>query len=185
MTEALHYGALLPALAAVLYRTRLPRGTVLVASAFAVSWAGDYAALWAGGAWYPSYLWLAAQFGFVAWAVLEYDRDRLMVVVALTLAVWLDAFLVSTSPDVLVTAIGSAIVVPAAIKTRHPFALALALYFGIGSALYLMMVAHVSDPVGFTPWWWAYQGARVAGWGTFLWTLWKHNHPHAGGRRAG
>lgn len=172
--EALHYGALLPAFAAVLYRTRIPRGTVLVAAAFAVSWAGDGFALFTGGAWYTSYLWLPVQFGLVLWAVVPGEVGRLKGLVGLLLAAGAGVVFLAPAPDMLVTVAGAVLVVPAALHDRHPLALAIVLYFGLGSALYLVMVSHVNDPAGFGPWWWAYQLARVAGWGAFLWAIWRH-----------
>lgn len=182
IAEALHYGAVLPAAGAVLCRTRLPRGTALIATAFAVSWLGDTLAWATGGAWYTSHLWLPVQFGLVLWAVTERGADRVLPLALILAATLVSMAVFAPGPDVVITLTGSALVLVTAMRSRHPLALPVLIYFGVGSVCYLMMVSHYVTGTamggGFDSWWWAYQAARVMAWAAFLWILW------GGGRRA-
>ena len=171
MTEALHYGALLPALGLWPLRRRLPDGAGLVACAFAVSWLGDMWALVAGGAWYGSYLWLPVQLGLALYVVADWDAlGPLLAILALLAAYDIGT---ASGPDVVITAVGSAAIVTIAIRTAHPLAVPLVLYFGLGSALYLVMVSQAPGGT-FLAWWWAYQSARVLAWAAFLGILWRN-----------
>lgn len=144
-------------------RRRLPPGVVWLSASFAVATVGDLWATAAGGAWWPSYLWLPVQLALAVRAVSVSDGKEY-----LGFWTWLGALalydvLVVTGPDVLVTAVGSAVVTSLAMRTGGRLSVPILIYFGAGSVAYLGMVASIGGEA-FMAWWWAYQACRVLGW---------------------
>ncbi len=154
MLEALHLAALVPALALLLRGpTKLPSAYLLLALAFAVSWAGDSLGWFLGGSWAAAmYVWVPVQVGLVLLALVdEWDRSKMLALVVFAAVV--SAFISYPDPEVLVVTLGStAIVLHAKGDMRAP----LYLYFGVGTLLYLMMVSGE-----FMAYWYGYQTARL------------------------
>lgn len=160
MIEALHLAALVPALALLLRGpTKLPSAYLLLALAFAVSWAGDSLGWFLGGSWAAAmYVWVPVQVGLVLLAVVDKEGRRNMLVYVALAAVF-SAFISYPDPEVLVITLGStAIVLLAKGDLRAP----LYLYFGVGTLLYLMMVSGE-----FMAYWYGYQTARLGAFAVF------------------
>lgn len=156
--------ALLPAaLLALVFRYReiLPSGAVWLAAALAVSTFGDLWATAMGGAWWPSYLWLPVQLGLAVFAVSR--RKEWIGVCAWLLVFGLFNLTVTTGPDLLVTAAGSVALTAMVLRSGHPLATPVLIYFGLGSATYFGMVAAFNGGP-FMVWWYMYQACRVLGW---------------------
>jgi hypothetical protein len=143
------------------FRSILPDGAVWLGAALAVSTLGDLWATAAGGEWYPSYVWLPVQLGLAIRAVTTGREWVSYVLVLFALGAW--NVVDSTGPDMLVTGVGSIVVVTVALVTAHRLTLPILLYFGAGSFGYLCMVTALGSPA-FMSWWWFYQACRVFGW---------------------
>jgi hypothetical protein len=76
-------------------------------------------------------------------------------------------------PEYLVTALGSVAVCYFALSQPTPLRASLLTYCGLGTALYLAMIARVDDCAAFMPWWTAYQGARLTAFGLFARAAWR------------
>lgn len=120
----------------------------------------------AGTPWWPSYLWLPVQIGLALHVVAPHGH-LLRLWTGLTALALYDMFALGSTPDIWITALGSAAVLVYALDGRHGLACPIVLYFGFASALYYPMVANLRTDA-FWPWFWAYQGARVLAWLAFF-----------------
>jgi hypothetical protein len=161
--EIAHQMDLVPLVAvALVSRRRLVSPVAwLLACAWLVSWFGSSLQHFAGGLWWPSYVWLPVQLGLVL-AAFKPERLPLIAGALAALAV-VSALLTAPGPDVLLTLVGS---VGVLVLARGRYVLPVFLYFGVGSVFYLLMIQRVGD--GFTPMWLAYQGSRAAAYVAFL-----------------
>ena len=164
MAEALHVAALLPAFALILRGpTHVPSAWLLLAMAFSASWVGDSLAWALGGSWAAFYLWVPVQIGLVLLIVTE--RRVLALGLLLLLAV-LSALLTFPGPELLVIAVGSA---ACCALVRGDLTWPVWLYFGLGTACYLMMVREGWD----VAYWYGYQAARLGAFAVFVALLWR------------
>jgi hypothetical protein len=163
MLEALHVAALLPALALILRGPdRVPSAWLLLALAFATSWVGDSLAWAFGGTWAAFYVWVPIQIGLVLLAVTE----RAIAFGVLLLLAVLSALLTFPGPEVLVIAVGSAAVCA---LVRGNLTWPVWIYFGLGTACYLIMVRDGFDMA----YWYGYQAARLGAFAVFCALLWR------------
>ena len=139
----------------------------LVALALSLSGFADLVAWAFGGTWAVSYVLHPVQFGVIAWALGRPSVLWLLVGFALGQAVWADL----TGPDVYMTVAGSLAVLVLARNTD--LAWTLLTYCGLGTALYLMMIARLDDYAAFMPWWYAYQAARLTAFALFGRAVWR------------
>ena len=164
MLEALHLAALLPALALILRGpTRVPSAWLLLAMAFSASWVGDSLSWAFSGSWAPCYAWVPAQIGLVLLAVTKRSFPALGMVFVLSV---LSVALTFPGPEILTTAVGSAAVCA---LVREPLRWPVWLYFGAGTACYLMLVATGFDMA----YWYGYQAARLGAFAVFIALLWR------------
>lgn len=163
--EVAHQMDLLPILAVFyLGRRRLAEPVAwLLACAWLVSWFGSSLQHFSGGEWWTSYLWLPVQFA------LAFMAFGLVPIVAVAVAVTLGALsaLVSApGPDVFMSVTCSALLVAMLLMERGPYVLPAALYFGLGTVCYVLMVERTGESI--MPAWYAYQGSRALAYLAFL-----------------
>lgn len=161
----MYWLALAPLLYLIGFRRGAPARYWLVALGFAASWFADAGAAMLGGSWALSYVLPGVQLGLFAWA-LGYWLAMPAMLVALgaeTLA------MTAPVPETAVTILGSMAVVWWARETD--LGLTLAVYCGLGTALYVLLAIDVWG-AAFTPLWYAYQGARLVAFGLFGRAAW-------------
>lgn len=167
MTEALRWAVLYPGglylLALTCGRRERVPGAWLFAGAMAVSFVGETLSMsgleWN---WWPSYFWLPVQLLLALTIVADRRALRGTALVLVTLLIY-DVAVSAPRPDVLLTAVGSVVLLYVLTLVRHPLTIPLALYFGAGTACYILWVADRT-----IPWWWAYQTVRVLAWASYL-----------------
>lgn len=161
-SDPLVWASLGPLLGAWFFRRHLPKGAWWLAAAFGVSFVGEVAGMVAGTPWWPSYLWLPVQIGLALTVVAPHDH-LIRLWSGLTVLAIYDMFALGSTPDIWITALGSAAVLVYALQGKRALACPIVLYFGAASALYFGMVANLRTE-WFWPWFWAYQGVRVLSW---------------------
>lgn len=141
----------------------LPRAYWLVAAAFACSWVGDTLShRW--DMWDVTYWWLPVQIGLVLLAMTFTLRRRALVVFGVPMVALAASHLTVNGADVVLTVTGSGAILSLA---DGPLWQPLALYFGVGSVAYLLMVAEVF------PAWYPYQACRLLAFASFGRLVWR------------
>lgn len=158
--EVAHYASLAPLLL-ILWRPRRDLSYWLVALAFATSHIADTVAEWSGGSWSVTRFYVPVQLALFA---LAFTRRRDLVG-AVFLAVAVMSF-AGTGPDMIVRGVGSLVVLWLA--KDHALSWSIFAYLGVGTVLYLGMVAQIDDVPVFMRWWYPYQGARLAAVALFI-----------------
>jgi hypothetical protein len=161
--EVAHQIGVIPVLGMLIFGRKLPRVYWLVALAFFVSWFADSAMHFIGGTWEAWYFFLPVQVWLMVVAFTDNAVHWLMGAVALLLLLVASWTWHAPAPDQLVTVIGSvAILYMAGGRLAWP----LYVYFGAGTAAYLVMVSQVGS--NFMPWWYCYQGCRALSYILFI-----------------
>ena len=168
MIQISHWSALVPLAWLVWLGHRgkaVPRAYWLIAAGFGVSFVWDIATLLTRGSWAWSHIFAPAQLGLFALACGSVFVPILLVALA-SVPFGLER------PEVLVTALGSTIVVY--LTHQKIYGLSLALYCGVGTIFYLLMSTELSTG-RFMWFWYPYQGCRLSAFGAFCWSAqrWK------------
>lgn len=167
--EPLHVAALIPAFALVARGpVRLPGAFMLLALAFAASWVSDSVSFFLGNSWAGDYIVVPVQIGLVLMAVTEH---RLLALGLLACLALLSAALTFPGPEVLVMTVGSGAIV---LLVKGSLSWPVWLYFGLGTALYLLMVGSGD----FGTYWYGYQVCRLGAFATFVALLWRDHAGH-------
>lgn len=169
MTEVAHWSALVPILVLLAFKRDAPARYWLVAFGFLASWFADSLALELGGSWAISYILPGVQLGFFAGAL-----GYWLAMPAMLVALGAETLTMTAAvPETAVTTLGSAAVVWWARDTD--MGLTLAVYCGLGTVLYLLMVTEFFRPA-FTPIWITYQGARLLAFTLFAVAVTRRDH---------
>lgn len=157
MIELAHHSALVPLLALVISRAKVPDCFWIFACAFTISWFADSAAWFFDGSWTPLRYAVVIQTALFA---LAFNKR-----VALGTAVALAPFAVFLPDSEIATfVIGSALVL---IFARGPMTVSAILYCGLGSLFWIPMLTSVGTE-NFMFFWYAYQATRIAAYIEFL-----------------
>ena len=164
--EIAHQLGLVPLLALIVWGRKAPAAWWLFAGALSVSWFGDSAQHYLFGGWAAQYVWVPAQFALIFGGFLTGF--------GLVLALWavaafgvFSAVVSSPGPEWILTFAGS---IGLLAVVRGPLTVPTFLYFGVGSLLYLGMVAGLRE-ADFMAWWYGYQACRLAAVLAFLWLI--------------
>lgn len=164
--EVAHQQGLLAGLAVVGWqrwqRAPLPLAYQLVALAFLVSWFADsFASAFGGATWVPAHTYPVLQLALVYFALMRHPRQ--FAVFGLLVAGLIGAALAGPydGPEVWVQTFGSLGVVLLVHERRDLLRPVLLLYFGLGTALSLLMTANAHDYVAYMPFWYGYQAVRL------------------------
>lgn len=164
MIELAHWSALAPILFLLAFRRDAGAAYWLVALAFAVSWFADFGAVLLGGSGALLFVYPALQIGLVGAA---FGAPWLLLVLLAVAAV---EILGPMDAPVWVTLVGSMAVVWMAADTR--LAPTIMVYFGLGTALWLLMAEDVWSE-RFLAWWYGYQSSRLLAFGLFGRAAWR------------
>lgn len=146
----------------VLSRYRdVSRAAWLLAAAWFFSWVGSSIQHYAGGIWWHTYLWSPPQLTLAIAAFLP--EWWMLTAVGALFVTAVSASLSAPGPDVLLTVLGSLCIL---VVARSTYRLPAAIYFGVGTVMYLAMIAR--RPEDMLPAWQAYQGTRAAAYIMFV-----------------
>lgn len=171
--EIAHWSAVLPVLflLALAPSRKLGPARWLIGFAFAVSFFADTIREVTGVPFIAQPYYPALQFALFALA-LSVGRPWLSDVISMVavFAVAASAMLLA-GPDVWVRVVGS--IVMLALARDHEMAWPLFVYCGLATAFYLRMLWEGADIDAARPWWYAYQGCRLASFWLFGRAAWR------------
>lgn len=168
MSQIAHWSALVPLAWLVWLGHRgktVPIAYWLIAAGFGISFVADLVTLWTTWNWAVGHFYRPVQLGLFILATGAVFPAILLVAIS-SVPFGLER------PEVLVTALGSTIVVY--LTHQKLYGLSLALYCGVGTIFYLLMSTELSTG-RFMWFWYPYQGCRLSAFGAFCWSAqrWK------------
>jgi hypothetical protein len=177
-TEVAHWGAAVPLALMFLLRVsgrKFPAVFWIVAIAFAVSFIADTVRKVTGVPFIARPYYPPIQFALFALAVSIGRRWLGDAVALLAVSAVIASPLLLAGLDVWVRGLGAVIVLGLMALHETPLVWTLIVYCGFATAFWLWMQQYGTDYYAARPWWYAYQGARLAAFGLFARAAWRAN----------